>query len=434
MENSNKYRKPPLRRTRDSFIDDKNLQEQPRYDLGKNRHRQVRRDKDKTKSLGITLYDIDFAIKSFIDQKIQLKVEDNGQTISIPILYANSEKWASIQKDGFLKDKKGKTLAPLITFRRSSVTMKNELRRNKVANQYQLGYIMQQRYNKLTPYDKFSTLYQNKKSMEYFLTPIPDYVDVSYDFIIWCEYQNQLNYVIENFIYFGGQSFGERNFFKFSTFLDSISIEDSNTTGQDRLVRASFQLTVHGYLLPKDIAAETTTKRIVTPNRVEFSDRSVGSSFFNDDFIDRPEPPIGPKRITSPKEATYKSLNPDTENVTDAIERKIQNEIDQQPLPTQTIPSNAGNNISNIASGIGGISSSPDISPIGGVGGYGSIAGNLNSNDPQPPGDEWIQSYNDVRRIIEAGNIQSAMGTGGFGIGSIGGDPSASPNQSSENI
>lgn len=402
MENSNKYRKPPLRRTRDSFIDDANLQEKPRYDLGKDRHRQIRRDKDKTRSLGVTLYDIDFAVKSFIDQKIQLKVEDNGEIISVPVLYANSEKWASIQKDGFLKDKKGKTLTPLITFRRSSVAMKNELRRNKVASQYQLGYFMQQRYNQITPYDKFSTLYQNKKSMEYFLSPIPDYVDVSYDFIIWCEYQNQLNYVIENFIYFGGQSFGERNFFKFSTYLDSISIEDSNTTGQDRLVRASFQLTVHGYLLPKNIAAESTTKRIVTPNRVEFSDRSVGSSFFNDDFIDRPEPPIGPKRVKSPKEATYKSLNNDPTSLTDRIERKIQNEIDQESLPTQTIP----NDITSITN------SSNQI---------GSIPSAVN-DDPQPPGDEFTYYQND------SNSIQSNMVTGGIGGGSI------SSNQSLDNV
>ena len=280
--------------------------------------------------------------------------------------------------------------------------MKNELRRNKVASQYQLGYFMQQRYNQITPYDKFSTLYQNKKSMEYFLSPIPDYVDVSYDFIIWCEYQNQLNYVIENFIYFGGQSFGERNFFKFSTYLDSISIEDSNTTGQDRLVRASFQLTVHGYLLPKNIAAESTTKRIVTPNRVEFSDRSVGSSFFNDDFIDRPEPPIGPKRVKSPKEATYKSLNNDQTSLTDRIERKIQNEIDQESLPTQTIPNDI-TSITNSSNSIGSISSAVN-------------------DDPQPPGDEFTYYEND------SNSIQSNMVTGGIGGGSI------SSNQSLDNV
>lgn len=271
MKNSSKYRKPPIKRTRDTFIDDVNSEQHPRTDFGQARHREVRRDKDTTRSIGITLYDVDFAVKSFVEQSMKLRVEDNGDYISVPTIYANSEKWASIQKNGFIKDKKGKTLVPLISFRRSNVTVKNELRRNKVATTNQLAYIMQQRYNKNTPYDRFSTLYGAKPAQEYIITPIPDYVDVSYDFIVWCEYQSQLNYLVEQFVYYSGQSFGEKNFFKFSTNMDSVALEDNNTTGQDRVVRASFQITVHAYLLPKEVAGEVTTRRIVAPNKVNFA-------------------------------------------------------------------------------------------------------------------------------------------------------------------
>ena len=297
MKNSSKYRVPPIKRTRDSFIDDANSQQDPRIDLGKSRDTQIRRDKDKVKSLGITLYDIDFAVKSYIDQKIQLKVEDGGETITVPTIYANSEKWASIQKDGFLKDKKGKTLAPLITFRRSGVNIVPEMRRNKVATIDQIRYIMKRPYNPNAPYDRFSLQYDKNKPYEYFATPAPDYVDVTYDFIMWCEYQTQLNYIIENFIYFAGKSFGEKNFFKFATNLESLAMEDSNTTGQDRLVRANFQLMVHGYLVPKDIATMTTTKRIVSPNKIRFASETfsdINNILYgenkNDGFksIDRP--------------------------------------------------------------------------------------------------------------------------------------------------
>jgi hypothetical protein len=271
-QNSSPYRKAPLKRTRDSFIDDNNSVQNPRIDYGRGRGTQIRRDQDKMRNIGVTLYDIDFAVKSFVEQTMQLKVEDNGETVPVTTIYANAEKWASIQRNGHLKDKKGKTLVPLITFRRSNVAMKNEMRRNKVANTNQLSYIMQPKYNRKSPYDKWSTLYGNadKRPFEYFVTPIPDYVDVSYDFIVWCEYQNQLNYLIEQFVYFAGQSFGERNFFKFSTNTDSFALEDSNTTGQDRLVRASFQLIVHGYLLPKTVAAQNTTKRVVSANKIQF--------------------------------------------------------------------------------------------------------------------------------------------------------------------
>lgn len=288
MQNSSRYRKPPLKRTTDSFIDDMKSAENPRIDFGQARSTQIRRDKDKTRNLGVTLYDVDFAIKSFIDQSMKLKVEDNGELIQVPTIYANSEKWASIQKDGFLKDKKGKTLVPLITFRRSSVAMKNELKRNKVASINQgIAYVTRQKYNTSTPYDKFSVLYEKKRPSEYFLTPIPDYVDVTYDFIVWCEYQNQLNFLIENFIYFSGQTFGDRNFFKFSTNMDSVSIEDSNTTGQDRVVRASFSILAHAYLIPKEIATQASMQRVVTANKLSFGFETIGglSSLYNNSAI-----------------------------------------------------------------------------------------------------------------------------------------------------
>lgn len=270
MFNSAKYRIPPLSRTRDTFIDDVRSEQNPRPILGQGRHLEVRRDKDKIREFGITLYDIDFAIKSFIDQRMMLKVEDNGEFISVPTIYANSEKWASIQKDGFLKDKKGKTIAPLITFRRSNVAFSSNLKRNKVATTKQIAYIMQQPYSKSNPYDRFSTQYEAKRSYEYFLLPLPDYVDISYDFIVWCEYQNQLNTVLEAFIRYAGQAFGDKNFFKFTTNIDSFGIEDSNTTGQDRMVKSTFQIVVHAYLIPKDLAAQTTIKRVVSPNKIQF--------------------------------------------------------------------------------------------------------------------------------------------------------------------
>lgn len=281
MKNSSPYRKPPLKRTRDSFIEDKNLSSFQNTDVARPRHNQIRRDKDKVRSVGITLYDIDFAVKSFIEQSMKLKVEDNGEIVSVPTIYANSEKWASIQRNGFLKDKKGKTLVPLITFRRSGVNMKSELRRNKVASTNQLAHYFKQRYNKNTPYDKFSSMYgaQNKTPHEYFVTPIPDYVDVTYDFILWTEYQSQLNFIVEQFVYFTGQSFGERNFLKFATNTDSFSMEDNNTTGQDRVIRASFQITVHGYLLPKSVAGDVTTKRVISANKISFdSEVSTGDT------------------------------------------------------------------------------------------------------------------------------------------------------------
>jgi hypothetical protein len=313
-KNSSPYRKPPITKTIDSFIDDKNLVERPRIDLGRSRNTQIRRDKDKIKSIGITLYDIDFAVKSFIEQTMQLSVEDNGETVLVPILYANAEKWASIQRNGYLKDKKGKTLVPLITFRRSSVNMKSEMRRNKVATTNQLGYVVKPKYSVNSPYDRWSSLYgSNRKTpQEYYITPIPDYVDVTYDFIAWTEYQNQLNFLVEQFVYFTGQSFGEKNSLKFATNVDSFTMEDNNTTGQDRIIRSSFQITVHGYLLPKIAGNQVTTKRVVSMNKVTFGQeayRDIETPFKkNSDIYDSGQ---------------FRSLNTDSRERLEDLQRRL---------------------------------------------------------------------------------------------------------------
>lgn len=315
MKNSSPYRKPPAKRTRDSFIDDTNSEQHPRTDFGQARHREVRRDKDKVKSLGVTLYDVDFAVKSFIEQTMQLTLEDNGEMISVPTIYANSEKWTSIQRNGYLKDKKGKTLVPLITFRRSNVNMKQQLRRNKVATTNQLAYVMKQKYNQLSPYDRFSSLYGTRTPQEYFVTPIPDYVDITYDFILWCEYQSQLNELVEQFVYYGGKSFGDKNFFKFASMIESLNMEDSNTTGQDRLVRASFQLIIHAYLLPKSVAGEVTTKRVVAPNRVVFeseTSRDIDGAIRENQELYGGDP--------------FKSINQDKQEEYDDLQRRLRDE------------------------------------------------------------------------------------------------------------
>jgi len=116
---------------------------------------------------------------------------------------------------------------------------------------------------------------------------MPDFVDITYDFIVWCEYQNQLNHILEQFVHFNGQAFGDKNYYKFSTYMDSMGIEDNNTTGQDRVVRSSFQLTVHGYLIPKDVGADTTTKRVISANKIRFVSEMFGdiNSMMNPDEV-----------------------------------------------------------------------------------------------------------------------------------------------------
>ena len=84
-----------------------------------NRAQQVRRDDDIIKTPRRTLYDVDFAIKHFIDNEIRPQLTHNDELITVPVIYANGEKWDNVRRLGYLRDEKGKLQSPLIIIKRN---------------------------------------------------------------------------------------------------------------------------------------------------------------------------------------------------------------------------------------------------------------------------------------------------------------------------
>ena len=83
-----------------------------RPDLILNRAEQIRRDDDVVKTPKRTVYDIDFAIKWYLENEIQPQVEQNGEITKIPIIFSNGEKWDSVRRLGYARDEKGKLQSP----------------------------------------------------------------------------------------------------------------------------------------------------------------------------------------------------------------------------------------------------------------------------------------------------------------------------------
>ena len=65
-------------------------------DLLLNRAYQTRRDDDVIRSAKRTLYDVDFAIKWYIDNEIQPQIFANQEKIAVPVIFANGEKWDNV--------------------------------------------------------------------------------------------------------------------------------------------------------------------------------------------------------------------------------------------------------------------------------------------------------------------------------------------------
>ncbi len=256
---------------------DSKLSAKPNHNLGTVRHTQVRRDQDTVKTPSVSLYDIDFAIKSFIENVIKPKVIENDTIINVPILYMNSEKWSNIQKEGYIRDKKGKVMIPVIAFRRSSVSLDQQLKRNKVASVEDLYYLAESKYSKNFRYDQFYAQGRTSYPSEYYLMQPPDYVRVIYEFQFWCEYQSQLNDLIETMIFYEGQSFGDKNNYKFRSYANEYSIDNIPNINDDRLVRATFNVETYGYLVKNSVHGEVVSKRRLPIKAISFEEKTVSN-------------------------------------------------------------------------------------------------------------------------------------------------------------
>ena len=243
----------------------------PRKQRVLNRGYLYSRTDDDIKNPSVTLMDMDSAITFYFENVIQPSVEDNGENVKVPIMYASPERWKAIQRDGFMRDKKRQTITPVIAYRRTSVEKDETLPQDKLdANNPNLFYTFEKKFSQENRYDNFSTQIGNVPQKEYYNVTFPDYVTLSYDFIIWTSYIEQMNKIVERVVYSDGAYWGDPDKMRFrstvDTFTDATEISDV-----ERLVRTNFSVTMRGYLLPEgNFDHRSTTQKFLTPKRVIF--------------------------------------------------------------------------------------------------------------------------------------------------------------------
>jgi len=243
-------------------------------DLILNRASQTRRDDDVIKTKQRTLYDVDFAIKWYIDNEIQPQINTNGTLLTVPVIYANGEKWDNVRRLGYLRDEKGMLQSPMIMLKRNSVAERDEQRTLDVNRPQSSNYIVHKtKYNSRNRYeDELFPIPKNepKLSEKIYIIDIPKYVTIEYDMMVWCDFTIQLNELIDQILPYGRFAWGNDGNV-FSTTIGSISFETVNTIGEDRLVRATIPLTVQATLLSEQEARMSTVKKMYSIKQVSFT-------------------------------------------------------------------------------------------------------------------------------------------------------------------
>ena len=250
-----------------------------------NRAEQTRRDDDVIRGAQRTVYDIDYAIKWYIENEIQPQITANKNVIQVPVIFSNGEKWDNVRRLGYLRDEKGMLQSPLIMLKRNSMQERDnnrtlDVNRNPVGNRI----IHRSKYNNRNRYeDELFPLPINEpqKSQKIYVIDIPKYVTIEYDMMLWCDFTTQMNDLVDQILPYGRFAWGnEEN--RFETAIGSINFETVNSVGEDRLVRATIPLTVKGTLLSAQETRKETIQKMYSVKKLVFQTVvDVDANIFN---------------------------------------------------------------------------------------------------------------------------------------------------------
>ena len=228
-----------------------------------NRAEQMPREGE-TYKRGISIYDVDNTIYEYMNDVIVPRLELDKKEIKVPVIYGNAERWKAAQIDGVYRDERGKIILPMVMFKRSSIAPNEAMAMPNRLLHYQsyVGYSNKNRY------DKFSLLNNFKPRKEIYDITMPDYVVVTYEIMIWTNFTEHMNKIVEQFQWASGEYWGTRDGFKFRSVVDSFDKITEMTDNQERLVRTNFTVTTYAYLLPESFDNESTIKKSISTRAV----------------------------------------------------------------------------------------------------------------------------------------------------------------------
>ena len=225
----------------------------------------------------ITLKDIDTSILSYVKNVLRPKVREANETVDVTVMYGNEERWKSARKRGVMRDKQGALILPLIMLKRTDIEKNNlstqgfehDVKRNHIE------VVRNSQWSKKNRYDRFSVLTGQKPQYETLVTGMPDFANITYEFILWTNFIEQMNPLVESFIAQSNKYWGDSEQYKFLSTIDSITDASEINQNGERFIKSTFTLTVSSYLLPEEINSVVTGKisnlqKKLTPSRVVF--------------------------------------------------------------------------------------------------------------------------------------------------------------------
>ncbi len=229
-----------------------------------------------SKNYAITLKDIDSSVMNYVKNVIKPTVKEANENVNVNVMYGNEERWVAARKRGIIRDKNGSLILPLIMLKRTIVEKNGELPGFEHDVKREVAEVVRtQKWSKKNRYDRFTVQTGKKPVIESLVTTLPNFVNLTYEFILWTGFIEQMNPLIETFMEHNGTYWGNPEDYKFRCTLEPISDASEMDSRGERFIKSNFSLITSAYLLPEYTNSVVTNKisnlrKTLSPSRVVF--------------------------------------------------------------------------------------------------------------------------------------------------------------------
>ena len=231
---------------------------------------------DLSKQYSITLKDIDTSIMSYIKNVIKPTVQEANKRVKVTVMYGNEERWKAVRKRGVLRDKNNALILPLIILKRTSVEKSDMLPgyEHDVRRKY-TEVIRSTGWSRDNRYSRFAVQVDDLPIYENLVTTIPNYINLTYEFVLWTNFIEQMNPLVETFMEHDKTYWGDKDTYRFISTLDSVSDASEMNQDGERFIKSTFSVITKAYLLPEETNSIVTGKvsqvqKRLTPMKVIF--------------------------------------------------------------------------------------------------------------------------------------------------------------------
>tara|TARA_B100000212_G_scaffold199290_1_gene150339 strand:+ start:2610 stop:3365 length:756 start_codon:yes stop_codon:yes gene_type:complete len=241
-----------------------------------NRGNDVSRSEDVLDDFKVGIKDIDTAIYYYFNEVIKPNVIQNGKTLNVPVVYGSPERWKAMQNDGYYRDKNGKMQAPLIVFRRETVEKNRNIGNKLDGNDPKNFGVFKQTHSKKNIYDRFSAVNNRIATEEYFAVAIPDYVNITYSCVIFTDYVEQNNKLVEAINFASDSYWGDPSKFHFRAMIDTYTTSTEIVQGSERIVKSNFNINLLGHIVTDTVnALAVNSKKYFSKAAVKVTSETV---------------------------------------------------------------------------------------------------------------------------------------------------------------